>query len=223
MHRHRSRLSALVLSTAVLLLAADDVTAEMQVSVYGGLQTAPHSKVKVSDGTSFTAGWEGKSFGAPPYYGARAIWWMDEGRLADVGLSIDFTHAKVYADRDTLVNKTPGWSHFEFTDGLNLLTLNALYRFRNTSQWTPYVGAGAGINVPHVEVTRPKGTTFEYSYGGLALQAQAGLEYRISDRWSAFAEYKGNYSFVDVPIDSGDRLKTKVMTNAVNVGLSFHF
>ncbi len=42
--------------------------------------------------------------------------------------------------------------------------------------------------------------------------------------WATFVEYKGNYSFVnDVPIDSGDTLKTKIFTNALNFGVSFNF
>ena len=212
-----------VFVSALSLLFATTASAEMQLSVYGGVQGAPHSKVDVSDGTSFTAGWEGKSLSSPPYYGARATWWLTDLNRPNIGISLDYTHAKVYADDDTF-KKTPDWTHFEFTDGLNLLTANVLYRFQDSGRrWTPYVGAGAGINIPHVEVNRPSGSTFDYELGGLALQAQAGISYRITDRWSAFAEYKGNYAFVDVPIDSGDRLKTKIFTNAVNLGVSFQW
>lgn len=69
----------------------------------------------------------------------------------------------------------------------------------------------------------PSGRTFDYEFGGVTLQAQAGITYQISERLSVFGEYKGNYSFVDVPIDSGARLKTDIITNAVNLGVSFHF
>lgn len=210
-----------VLLSAALLLSSSAAMAEMQFSAYGGFQTAPHSGVDVTDGTSFTAGWEGKSFATPPYYGARATWWLTDLGRPNFGLSLDFSHAKVYADQETFT-KTPGWTRLEFTDGLNIATVNGLYRFQDASRrWTPYVGAGVGINVPHVEVTRPSGTTFDYAFGGLALQAQAGVSYKITDNWSAFAEYKGNLSFVDVKIDSGDRLKTNIFTNAINVGVSF--
>ena len=196
---------------------------DLQISVYGGYQTAPHSDVDVSDGTNFTAGWEGNSFKAPQYYGVRGTWWLTDLGKPNLGLSIDYTHAKVYADDETF-RKTPGWTHFEFTDGLNLLMVNALYRFQEPGRkWTPYIGAGAGINVPHVEVTRPSGKTFDYEFGGMTLQAQAGISYQISERWSMFGEYKGNYSFVDVPIDNGARLKTNILTNAINLGVSFHF
>jgi lipid A oxidase len=219
---HRAfRLSACGLAIAICLSAPASAE-DLQLSVYGGYQTAPHSGVDVSDGTHFNAGWEGKSFGSPPYYGARVTWWLENLNHPNLGLSIDYTHDKVYADRQTL--DTSGWSHFEFTDGLNLLTANALYRFpEDGRRWTPYVGAGVGVNIPHVEVTRASGTTFDYEFGGVTLQAQAGVDFRITDRWSTFVEYKGTYSRVDVPIDSGDRLKTDIITNAVNLGVSFHF
>ena len=64
----------------------------------------------------------------------------------------------------------------------------------------------------------PSGTTFDYEFGGVTLQAQAGVDFRITEHWSTFVEYKGTYSKVDVPIDSGDRLKTDIFTNAVNLG-----
>ncbi|MBP1859406.1 outer membrane protein [Rhizobium herbae] len=225
MRLNTGRAAALFSSIIALAnLAAVSVRAEdLQISVYGGYQTAPHSNVNVSDGPDFTAGWEGNSFKSPQYYGVRGTWWLTDLGKPNIGLSIDYTHAKVYADDETF-GKTPGWTHFEFTDGLNLLTLNGIYRFQKPDRkWTPYIGAGIGINVPHVEVTRPSGKTFDYEFGGMTLQAQAGISYQISERWSVFGEYKGNYSFIDVPIDSGARLKTNILTNAVNLGVSFHF
>ena len=201
---------------------APESTGGYELSVYGGYQTAPHSDVEVSGVPDFTAGWEGNSFSMPIYWGVRGTYWFDGGRLSNLGISLDFTHAKVYADDETLAET--GWDRFEMTDGINLLTVNALYRFPiEGSRFTPYVGAGVGINVPHIEVTRASGTTSEYQFGGATLQAQAGVKFDITDRWAAFVEYKGNYSFVDVDIDSGDSLKTEIFTNAVNVGVSFKF
>jgi lipid A oxidase len=212
-------LAALAISAFVL--AAGQASAEMQFSVYGGVQGATGSNVKTSDGADFDPNWSGKSFKMPPYFGFRGIWWLDQFDKPNWGVSLDYTHAKVYGD----LGNTPGWSHFEFTDGLNMLTLNGLYRFQDLSRkWTPYVGLGAGINVPHVEVTRPSGRTFDYKFGGLSLQAQAGVSYQFTKRWSTFVEYKGNYNFVnDVSIDSGDTLKTRVFTHALNIGVSFSF
>jgi len=216
------KLLSLCLVSAAALAASPALAGEWELSGYGGYQSSPHSDVEVSDQADFTAGWEGKSFSAPPYWGVRGTYWFENGRLANLGISLDFSHAKVYADDDTL-NKA-GWDHFEMTDGINLLTVNALYRFPiENSRFTPYVGAGIGINVPHIEVTRNGRETSEYQFGGMTLQAQAGVKYAITDRWSAFVEYKGNYSFVDVDIDSGASLKTDIITNAVNVGVSFKF
>ncbi|SMD16721.1 outer membrane beta-barrel protein [Rhizobium sp. RU36D] len=220
-----SQLSACLLSGAAFMAASSANAEDFNISVYGGYQTAPHSTVDVTGPTaptSFTAGWDGKSFSAPPYYGVRGVWWLENFGKPNLGVSIDFSHAKVYADTDTL--RKTGWSHFEFSDGLNLLTLNGLYRFPiENTRFTPYVGAGVGLNIPHVEVTRGAFKTFEYQVGGATLQAQAGVDVKITDRWSMFAEYKGNYSWVDVDIDRGDKLKTNVLTNAINVGVTLKF
>lgn len=213
---------AVVSAGAFLAALAAPASADMAVSVYGGFQTAPHSDINVSDQADFRAGWEGKSFQAPPYYGVRGTWWMDNLSKPNLGLAVDFTHAKVYADGETLASS--GWSHFEFSDGINFLTLNALYKMPiEGSKFVPYVGAGAGINVPHVEVTRASGRTFDYQLGGATVQAQAGVAYEFTDNWAAFVEYKGNYSWVDVDIDSGASLKTNILTNAVNMGVSYKF
>jgi lipid A oxidase len=215
------------LSTAALLvfcLTAFPAAADPVLSIYGGYQGAPHSTVSVSDGTKFTAGWEGQSFQMPPYWGVRGTYWLDDFGYDNIGVSIDYSHSKVYADKDTLTNKTPGWTHFEFTDGLNLVTANLLYRFKSADRaWTPYFGAGIGANVPHVEVFRPSGKTWNYQLGGVTGQLLAGVDYRFTEHVSAFSEYKLNYSHVNVDIDSGDTLKTNILTHAIDVGLSYHF
>ena len=213
-----------VAAIGATLLCAQPAAAEVELSFYSGYQTSPHSRITgnrgaSSGGTAFSnlIGWEGKSFSMPPYYGVRATWWRSD----DIGFGVEFSHNKVYAPNAEM---PAGFTRLEFTDGLNLLTLNALYRFPLESlPITPYVGAGVGINVPHVEVYRPSGRTFEYQFGGATLQAQAGLSYRITDNWSTFVEYKGTYSFVDVDIDNGGSLKTDIITNAVNFGVAYKF
>lgn len=194
-----------------------------EISGYGGYQFSPHSDVDISGvgAQSFAAGWDTNPFQMPPYWGVRGTYWFEGGALSNWGVSLDFTHAKVYADDETLAKS--GFTHFEFTDGINLLTLNALYKFDTGSNWKPYVGAGVGINVPHVEVTRATGRTFDYQFGGATLQAQAGVRYEFNDNWSVFTEYKGNYSWVDVDIDSGSSLKTRILTHAINFGVNYKF
>lgn len=215
-----SRIGAVVGCLAILG-SSTAALADPTLSVYGGWQTAPHSGVDVTDGTHFTAGWDGKSFAMPPYWGVRGTWWLDEWGYSDFGIALDYSHSKVYA-RESTLNKT-GWTHFEFTDGLNLATANVLYRFKGDRDWTPYLGVGLGANVPHVEVTRASGKTSEYQLGGMTGQTLVGLDYKFTENVSAFTEWKFNYSRINVDIDSGDRLKTNVITNAVNFGLSYNF
>jgi lipid A oxidase len=212
------------ITAAQVALLAHSASADPMLSVYGGYQTAPHSTVSVTDGTEFVSGWDGKSFSMPPYWGVRGTWWLEEFGYDNIGVALDYSHSKVYADKETLRDKTPGWTHFEFTDGLNLATLNVLYRFKSPDRaWTPYLGAGVGANVPHVEVIRPSGKTWDYQLGGVTGQLMAGIDYKFTDHISGFTEYKFNYSHVNVDIDSGDQLKTNLLTHAINLGVSYHF
>jgi lipid A oxidase len=210
-----------------LVLASVPVSAhaDTELSVYGGYQTAPHSGVTGNDPEAtwtdeFTAGWLGKSFSMPPYYGMRAIRW----RADNWGWGAEFTHSKVYADDET--RSTNGYSRFEFTDGLNIVTVNGMRRW--PGQWgekiTPYVGAGIGFAMPHVDIRAIGGVhTFGYQVTGPAVRATAGASYQLNDTWAAFAEYQGIYSMNKVDLENGGSFETNVITNAINVGMSFSF
>jgi lipid A oxidase len=213
-----------LISIVLTGLMTSAATAETQVSFYGGHQSAPHSQVTGEyDGNpfEFTAGWEGKPFAMPPYYGIRYTSW----RQNDWGFSVDYSHSKVYSDDETRADS--GFEVLEFTDGINVLTINAVRRFQNSGNWTPYIGAGVGIAIPHVEVqvSDLATKTFEFQYGGPAVQLHGGVEYSINDKWSVFTEYKINYVKLDVDLDgSGDNfLKTNIITNALNIGVSYGF
>lgn len=165
--------------------------------------------------TDLTVGgvdWIGMPFKSPIYYGARVTNWPG---LARFGTMLDFTHAKAIAPFDDDVTLTgthegkplPGqakvgevFKHFEFSHGHNMLTVNALTRL-GFFRVQPYVGAGAGISLPHTEIAfrTENGRTYEYQYAGLTGQALAGLEVRLG-RASVFLEYKLSYSPYDVPL-----------------------
>jgi len=207
---------------AAALAPAVAAAGESSFSIYGGLQSLPHSNVSGTDQSNtdfaFTAGWEGKPFAMPPYWGVRYTHWADSGW----GWSVDFAHSKAYADDATLADS--GFAVLEFTDGINVLTANVLRRFENDGRWTPYVGFGLGIAVPNVEITPPTAIeTFEYQYAGLAAQAQIGVDYEINEKWSVFTEYKMNYVMVDVDLVGGGFLKTDLVVNAFNLGVSRSF
>ena len=217
----KNLLSAVAIAGAVL---PGQGWTETEISVYSGFQTAPHSDVTGNDGLAdyaFTAGWDGKSFAMPPYYGLRATWWRSE----NFGLGAEFTHAKVYADQQTLTAN--GYDRFEFTDGHNIVTLNASYRWPghwSNGQVTPYVGAGLGIAVPHVDVQPTGGLhTYGYQFTGPAMRLYAGAKYEMSEQWAVFGEYQFTYSQNSVDLDSGGGFETNLITNALNIGVSYSF
>ena len=220
MPRHRARAAALA---GLLTLAGVPAWAEVEFSLYGGLQSAPHSGLTVEGDasvpdTDVTAGWDGRSLEMPPYWGLRATWWTSDR----TGFGLDFTHSKIYADDETLAET--GFDRLEFTDGLNILTVNAWRRWPQAfGPVTPYVGAGIGVAVPHVEVSAGGSETFGYQLTGPAASVIAGASYPISEDWSVFGEYKGTYSMNSADLDGGGTLETDVVTNALNLGVSFSF
>lgn len=205
-------------------LAPSLAHAQVELSFYGGLQSAPASDIMIRNDDvinddSFTLSWEGRSFDAPPYYGLRATSW----RSSTFGIGIDFAHNKVYPTADTLPDT---YEVLEFTDGLNTLTVNAYRRWnRALGDVTPYVGGGVGISMPHVEVTAEgiSPETFGYQLTGPAATWIAGASFPISDRMSVFGEYKGTYSSNTADLATGGTLETDIITNALNVGVSFNF
>lgn len=242
--------SAFAAAAACAAVFAGPAAAEVQIGLNAGWNKTLSSDVHFSGpgGVDFTVAgvkWDGLSFpndGGAPYYGMRAAYWFQRG--PGFGLMLDFTHAKVRADPATIVALTgatgaggpaPGpypvaalFDTLEFTDGINFITLNAMYRFRESGRLTPYVGAGAGVSRPHVEVDGAAigalPVTSEYRSGGFTAQALIGADVRIAGPLSAFAEYRLNYSPVDASLSNDAfEIETDLVTNQVLFGLSVHF
>jgi lipid A oxidase len=213
----------LIVCLAGMTFFSQPAFAEFELGIYTGWQTAPHSDVEGNDPNGigrfdFTTAWEGKSGEMPPYWGVRGTWWQPN----NFGYGIEFNHTKVYADENDMEKN--GFDTLEFTDGLNIVTVNLMRRFPDVERrWTPYVGAGLGVAVPHVEVETSSGKTFEYQLTGPAVQWIAGVTYPVSESWSIFGEYKGTYSQNDADLHGGGDLSTNIVTNALNVGVSFNF
>lgn len=160
----------------------------------------------------------------PPYWGVQATYWLNTN--ASWGLGIDYTHSKAYAPFNFASD--PTYRHLEFTDGNNLLLLNLLYRFGpiDDGRLLPYVGLGGGVAIPHVEVKLkafPGHDTCEYQLAGAAAQALAGLEYRLDDAWTLFAEGKISYSHLAAELEGGGQLKTHLWSPQLLLGLSYRF
>lgn len=189
--------------------------------------------LKRPDGTDLTLrglGWDGDALKFPIDGGVRSVeWW------GPAGIMIDFLHNKAVSrlgkgahgreiadpvidnvaaegtiggspapDRVTL---TDVFKRLEFTHGHNVLMLTPLLR---PIAWSypvrPYIGVGAGVAVPHVEIWFPgdekKDRTSEYQYVGPAVQAVAGLEFRFG-KGSVFVEYKWSHAWVDAALTAG--------------------
>jgi lipid A oxidase len=207
---------------ALVLLASGAALAESEFAVYGGGQSSPHSRVTPATGNSFLATWKAEPLSFPIYLGLRYTEWMDD----QWGWAVNFTHTKAKADAETLSKND--YRTLEFTDGANPVTLVGLRRFAPMNGGLkPYVGIGAGISVPHVEEQRgiaapTNKKTFEYQYGGPVLTGLAGFKYPLNDRWDLLTEFQVHYMMLDVKVDGG-RLKTNLVTNALNVGVSYRF
>lgn len=204
----------------LLIAATTPAAAEVELSFYGGVQSANPSDVSVrNDGIipqgDFSVDWEGRSGDAPVYYGIRATKWQESG----FGYGLDFAHNKIYPKQ-----LPSGYDVLEMTDGLNTLTVNAYRRWNGAfGDVSPYIGGGLGLAIPHVEVTAAGSETFGYQITGPAATLIAGASYPINESWSVFGEYKGTYSSNKADLDTGGTLETDVVTNAVNLGVSFNF
>lgn len=188
--------------------------------------------------------WEGDSFtfdGGPPFYGVKLVYWKDSH--PNWGIMLDYHHAKVNPKLGQLVNVNgtrdgaavaglrplnQTLSVLEFTDGLNFLTLNLMYR-KQRQRWTPYGGIGVGLSISKVEFNRAAGATLsgftnEYQVTGIAVQGIISAEKEITDSISAFGEYRLSYSDNDADLGGGGgSLETEVWTNSLIFGLSYRF
>ncbi len=213
-------MSKLLSSSALtLVILAAPAIAEVEVSLYLGAQSVQESDV--SGVINRSIDWEGRSDESPPYYGGRITWWQPSGW----GWGIELTHTKAYASDEDLA--ALGFSSLEFSDGHNILTVNVHRRWEGiwaNGKITPYVLAGVGVAIPHVDAT-PIGdtSTFGYQLTGPAVRLGAGAQYALNDRWGLFAEYQFTYSDNDVDLDSGGSFDTEIVTNAINVGVSYSF
>ena len=227
-------MSRMTTAAAAVLALATPAAAEVELSFYLGTQS-----VQESSGSGTLPGgapisrnfdWEGNPFAAPIYYGGRAMWWTS----SNIGFGIEGTHAKAYAS--TADKAATGLSRLELSDGHNIITANIMKRWPGAfanAKFTPYVGAGIGVAIPHVDaqVIGASNRTFGYENTGPAVRGIAGMKYDLNDKWALFGEYQFTWSDNDITIDADPlvagqtpgKLNTEILTHAVNVGISYSF
>jgi lipid A oxidase len=214
-------LTTLALVVALIVtVASPKAHAEIQVSAYAGGSLSFDSDVDLNEAGSSTTfndvSWDAENFKLPPHWGVRGTWWIDA--YPNWGVSIDFTHAKVKA------NPLPSaFQKLEFTDGINIVTANAMYRYPTGTRFTPYGGLGLGMSIPHVEVKTANSDTFEYQLAGIAAQGVLGVDLMVWNGISVFGEYKLSYTQNDTDLNGSGSLDTNIWTNHVDLGLAYKF
>lgn len=224
------RLAKTAIAASAAAMIAAPAAAEMELSFYLGLQSVQDSTasgtVPGAGAVSQSVDWEGKPLENPFYYGARATWWTAN----NLGFGVELTHAKAYADAAS--QAALGLSRLELSDGHNIITANVMKRwpgaFPKTPKFTPYVGAGLGVAMPHVDALPTAGgavRTFGYEVTGPAARGIAGLKYDLNQDWALFGEYQVTWSDNDLTIDGAPagKLKTEIVTHSVNFGVSYSF
>ena len=221
---------------------ADPTAPDLVASIYGGFSNAYDSDLRLRQpgGTDMTiknVSWSSAPFKTPPYHGFRGTWWLPFG--GTVGAMADLVYIKVIAERDRIVEQSgtrdgkpvpereklsATFRRLEFTDGLNLLTANLIYRLPLPFRVRPYVAIGIGGSLPHAEVRRTgaKERTFEFQLAGYAVQIIGGLEFRLSNRGSAFVETRSSYATNTVSLVDGGTLEMDLLVNHASAGLSGH-
>ena len=242
---HLIRYAGLSLTLLAAVFGSMRATAEISLSAYTGTVFTENTDVRLTqpNGTDLTfknVSWDDESFETPIFWGLRLTWWLENS--PEWGLALEFAHPKMLAKlgeevdvtgtrAGTPVNTTEPlsntFSHFEFTDGYNLLTFAALHRWGHESRkrysFVPYLGAGAGVAIPYVETTIAGVDTREYQVTGMAVQLMAGTEFFLTDPFSLFIEYKFNYSDMTADLADGGTLRLEPSTHLFIVGGQWHF
>ncbi len=124
----------------------------------------------------------------------------------------------------------------DMSHGVNYLTLNAVRRWRlhagparsagapaaawRDARLQPYVGAGIGAVIPHVEAAIGGRTVGEYQWRGPGFQLFGGVSYGLTRRWRLFGEYKFTHVTLTVDVPGGDA-RTTLDTHHLVLGGSY--
>lgn len=242
------------MAVAFLLSPHEMARAEFVLSAFSGVSSAFDSDLHLhensgppTDLTLHSASYHTSDFESPQYYGGRLTYFLS--RESPWGFGLEFFHSKIYLDTGSSfhvtgtrngapVNETePGtetFYDFNCSHGLNYLTADTFYRFflgqpeSYINRIQPYLGVGAGITIPHVEVELAGEPRFEeYEFGGLGLQAIAGVSFSITKHVQLFSEYKFTYANLDhLDFNNGvtsGSISLNSMANHLVFGASYRF
>ncbi len=176
-----------------------------------------------------------RSFEFPLYYNVRLFHRLSGGK---VEIGFGFTHAKVYADPDRVVQTAGVWkglpvhapkrfgdviSAFSISHGLNLLALSAQRNFLRNRFGALWFGAGFGLVLSHTEVTLSGRHEEHYELDGPLFRL--GLEVRVPACSSVALSFRLSGARIwlrhlDVPDGS---IGTELVTWHIEAGPVFRF
>jgi lipid A oxidase len=236
------------LLTFLPLFAEHGSCAEFVVSLFSGVTSAENNDLRLtlSGGTDLTfrdVSYKTHDWESPIYYGGRVAYFRAND--AHWGVSLEFFHAKMYLNTEDTVRVTgtrasapvnapervgDTITDFNISHGLNFLTANAMYRWfladreqNFLGRFQPYLGAGIGAAIPHVESTIGAVHFEQYQFRGPACQAMAGLNFDLAKHLGLFAEYKFTYADLDrLSIPNGS-ISLTPLTQHLATGISVRF
>ncbi len=206
--------------TAVVLLAPLSVAAQNEAGFYANVYGGPSAMASTSFSESRATG---------PAVGGKVTFGKGIGFGAAVGqrYSNGWAAELAWDERGNFLKRVGGVA----VDGnvfSSVVFLNGYYRFPVWGTVRPFIGAGLGYVVGlDIDVDRD-GTEQEYSRkGGVAVQAIAGGEYRLSSRWSLSGDVRwsrmGSGTFKATTAGTTLVGEPKYQPVSLNLGVSYRF
>jgi lipid A oxidase len=247
----KSRLSSCFAFVFLLLLLigfSRVAEAEVELSIFTGVALSQDSDLDLrqSGGTDLTfhdVPFEGRDFEAPPYYGARLLWFPSD--TSHWGFGAEFFHMKMYAQTDSSVHVTGRRNgvgvndneridntieSFSLSHGLNYALGDIVYRWQPGNRGEdflghlePYVGVGLGATIPHVESNVGGNFHEEYQFHGPGVEGLAGMNVALTRHIGLMFEYKFTYSNLDSLDIPGGSIEVTPLTHHLVTGLTFSF
>lgn len=206
--------------TAALLLAPLSAAAEDNPGFYASIYGGP----SVTGSTSFS-----ESRTTDPSVSGKA----DFGKGIGFGLAVGQRYSNGWAlelawdERGNLLKRVGGVA-VDGTIFSEVIFLNGYYRFPAWRTVRPFIGAGLGYVIGmDIDVDR-NGTEREYSRrGGVAVQAIAGVEYRLSSNWGLSGDVRwsrmGSGTFNATTEGTSLSGEPKYQPVSLNLGVSYRF
>lgn len=227
---------------------ADD-KGEFVVSAFSGVALTQNNDLRLrqAGGTDLTfhdVSYHGRDFEMPPFYGGRLVYFLPD--KSPWGFGLEYFHSKIYLNTGDIVHVTGSRagapvndfepvsgtiSHFSISHGLNFITADVFYRWRLgkrgenfLGRFEPYIGAGVGVIIPHVEAQLAGGQfQEEYQFHGPGVLAMAGVNFDLTKHFGLFAEYKFSYARLGEMSINGETIEEDPLIHNLVAGVSVRF